>query len=362
MRKLCTGLALLACSLLSNVSVASTAEEPGTFARLQALSPDQAEMQAREWLQSQRPLTPTDQKELDRLWSTKEKTVLDRVIGTFALAQPEAQSLLERAADPDSPAPTSLPSLLTDKKQSRFFRANLGLAYAERLSLRRIYEQSLDVLSGFSPKDVVDPSAYLFHKAVAEHALLKKREALRSLAQLLDDVLDAPERYRNVGAIMVFDITRWGGTDLGSELDHVRRLMQQVERRLDLSRGGKKTQGIQEEVVKRLSDIIARLEAETDGPGTPRPPGPGKPQPPHPGPRKPGAIPDPRNPQDYPVGGTTNTPGQVDPVQMENLVKQWGKLPPRERARAMRELTRGYPPKYREVIEEYFRRLSRAGR
>jgi hypothetical protein len=40
------------------------------------------------------------------------------------------------------------------------------------------------------------------------------------------------------------------------------------------------------------------------------------------------------------------------------LAKQWGKLPEKQRAEAMQELTRDMPPKYREVIENYFRKLA----
>ena len=51
-------------------------------------------------------------------------------------------------------------------------------------------------------------------------------------------------------------------------------------------------------------------------------------------------------------------PGNVDPKKLEGLVKEWGKLPEKQRAEAMQELTRDMPPKYREVIESYFRKLA----
>ncbi len=57
-------------------------------------------------------------------------------------------------------------------------------------------------------------------------------------------------------------------------------------------------------------------------------------------------------------------PGKVDQKKLEGLAKEWGKLPEKQRAEAMMELTRDMPPKYREVIEAYFRKLaaSEAGR
>ncbi len=38
----------------------------------------------------------------------------------------------------------------------------------------------------------------------------------------------------------------------------------------------------------------------------------------------------------------------------------WGKLPEKERAQAMRELTKGAPPQYREIIENYFKKLAQS--
>jgi hypothetical protein len=43
-------------------------------------------------------------------------------------------------------------------------------------------------------------------------------------------------------------------------------------------------------------------------------------------------------------------------------VKGWGKLPEKERAKAMQDITRDMPPKYREVIETYIRRLAQSER
>jgi hypothetical protein len=55
---------------------------------------------------------------------------------------------------------------------------------------------------------------------------------------------------------------------------------------------------------------------------------------------------------------TNSGPGQVDGKKIKELAEVWGKLPPREREANMRELTRDMPPRYREVIQEYFRKLS----
>jgi hypothetical protein len=41
------------------------------------------------------------------------------------------------------------------------------------------------------------------------------------------------------------------------------------------------------------------------------------------------------------------------------MAEVWGKLPEKERAQAIRELTRDMPPRYREVIENYFKNLAK---
>ena len=108
------------------------------------------------------------------------------------------------------------------------------------------------------PEQVVDPAGYYFHKAVAEHALVMKREASTSIARLLDDVSDAPEPHKMVATLMPFDMQGWKDED--KDLGHIARLMDNIERRLDLSRGGPKTQEIQKKVVFRLDELIKEIE------------------------------------------------------------------------------------------------------
>jgi hypothetical protein len=59
-------------------------------------------------------------------------------------------------------------------------------------------------------------------------------------------------------------------------------------------------------------------------------------------------------------GGTMTGPGVVDQKRLTDYAKQWGKLPEKERAKAMAELTRDMPPRYREVIENYFKKVAQS--
>jgi len=49
----------------------------------------------------------------------------------------------------------------------------------------------------------------------------------------------------------------------------------------------------------------------------------------------------------------------VDTKRVKEIAEVWGKLPEKERARALVELTRGMPAKDRAVIEAYFKELAK---
>jgi len=238
-------------------------KEVAAFGTLRATAPDVARSQAEEWLKGAGKTDAATQTAFADLWKS-DRSVLDKVTETLCLGDPAAKKLLDEARDSKSAAPTDVPALVKDKKLSAFYRGNLALAYAKALSNRRIYEEALEALEGVKPEQVVDPATLLFHKAVAEHALMKAREASNTIVRLLDDVADSPERYKMVAALMVFDMMTWKDKDLGS----IARKMDNIERRLDLSRGGPKTQKLQKEVVARLDELIKEKENQSKGCGS----------------------------------------------------------------------------------------------
>jgi len=321
-----------------------------SFGTLKAPSADEARGQALDWLKAAGKTDEASQKAFDAIWADAERPVLDRVAQTLALGNPEAAKLLSDGHASAGPAPTAAPDLLKDMKQPIFFRANLGLAYAKGLCKRRVYEEALDVLKAARPEQVVDPASYLFHRAVAEHALMMKDDANRSIARLLDETPDCPERYKLVASLIALDMQSWRGKDLG----WIARKMDNIERRLELSRGGPQTQKIQKEVVARLDELIKQIENQAKGSSQ----------------ANAGACPNgaqPGNafgqgpmPQLDSMGGKNSGPGKVDQKKLEGLAKQWGQLQPKERAQAMQELVRDMPPEYRELIETYFRKLAQS--
>jgi hypothetical protein len=321
-------------------------KETPTFGALRPLAADVARTQSLIWLKSVGKTDVASLKAFDAIWAQSHRSVLDRVADTLCLGDPAAAKLLTSARDAATPAPQETPALLKDPKQSVYYRSNLGLAYAVALSHRRVFEEALETLKLVKPESVVDPAAYLFHRAVAEHSMTLKDDATRSIIRLLDDAADVPERYKTVAVLMAFDMQAWREKDLSD----IARKMDNIERRLELARGGPKTQKIQKDVVARLDEIIKQIEnqAKGDGNGGSCPNG-GQPG-------NPGAIPN--SPQRDSMGGKNGGPGNVDQKKLDGLAKQWGKLPEKERAQAMQELTRDMPAKYREIIESYFRKLA----
>jgi tetratricopeptide (TPR) repeat protein len=322
-------------------------KETVSFGALRTMDADAARAQALSWLKSVGKTDEASQKAFEALWSQNERPVLDRLADAFSLGDAAAAKLLATARNPASAAPQDVPAFIKDAKLSAFYRSNLGLAYAKSLSQRRVYEEALEALKLVKPENVADPATYLFHRAVAEHALGQRDEAVRSIVRLLDDTSDAPERYRMVAVLMAFDMQSWREKDLGD----IARKMDNIERRLELARGGPKTQKIQKEVISRLDELIKQMENECNGQcncnGGSCPNG-----------GKPGAGNKPSSPQRDSYGGNNSGSGNVDPKQIEALARQWGKLPEKERAKAMQELSRDMPPKYRDIIESYFRKLA----
>jgi hypothetical protein len=314
------------------------------FGVLETARPDAVKARAIAWLKDSGKFDAAIQKQVEAIWRQKDRSVLERLADTFALGNAEARTLLTEARDPKSPAPTKIPSLLTDPKQPVFFRANLALAYGRALSLRRVYEEALAVLKTARGEDVVDPAGYFFQRAVCEYSLLQKAEAEKSINRLVDEV-KGPERYQIVAVLMLMDMQTWKEKDLAA----VARKMGNIERRLELARGGPETQKLQKDVIRRLDELIKELEKKNppgDGPSPPDPKS-GDPK----GARRP--------PDETPPPGGPGGTGKVFRQRFDHLKENWGNMQPRQREEALQQLTRGMPPRYREAIENYFRNLTK---
>jgi hypothetical protein len=324
-------------------------KELASFGILRAPTFEAAKNQAQDWLKTTGKF---DQTAFDAIWNETERPLLDLVSDTLILGTPAVKAVLDEARDEKAPAPTKVPDLIKDTKLPTFFRANLAVAYAKALSSRKVYEESLEALANVKPEHVVDPAAYFFSKAVAEHGMLIKSDATRSIGRLLDEVPDAPERYKMVAALMFIEMQDWKNKDLAD----IGRKMNNIERRLELARGGPQTRKLQKEVVLNLDEIIKKLENQQKGSGSGSGQGNGG-QCPDGGQQQPGqGAGAPTSPQQDSYGGQNAGEGKVDPKRLKETIEAWGKLPEKERAKAMTEMMRNMPPAYRQMIEDFYRK------
>jgi hypothetical protein len=231
------------------------AKEDSSFGSLKAVDAAEARKQAEAWLRSVGKTDAASLAKFKTIWDA-DNPLLDKVAATLAFGDADAAKLLAEARDADNAAPTEVPATLKDKKKAEFYRNNLALAYAKALTSRKVYEEALETFAVVKPEDVVDPAAFFFHKAVCEYELMLKDRADASIDRLLVDVTDSPERYKMVAALMHFDMLTWQEKDLG----WIARKMENIQRRLDLKRGGKQTQKQQKEVLVRLDEMIKEIE------------------------------------------------------------------------------------------------------
>jgi hypothetical protein len=257
-------LAAMAVGWMSTLVSSLPAQSKGVvaFGTLEAVSAETVQTRARDWFKQTGNANPDMMQQFEALWQQQHRSALDRLADTFALGDPQTAKLLAEARDPLNPAPIKVPDQITNDKAPGFFRANLALAYAKALVHRRVYEEALDALNAVKAEDVVDPASYLFHRAVCEHGLLQKSQANQSINRLLDDVLASPDRYKTVSILMLLDMQTWKDKDLGE----IARKMENIERRLELARGGPQTQGLQKEVIRRLDELIKKLENQAKPP------------------------------------------------------------------------------------------------
>ena len=259
--------ALGAVLLFVSMAPADTGKKPArdaasTFGSLKADAAE-ARKQAEEWLKAQKADAPTLAR-FKTLWEA-DVPLLEKVVQTLVLGDPAVAKMLDAARNADADAPTAIPAVLKDPKAPAFYRSALALAYGKALAGRKVYEEALEALSLVKAEEAIDPAAFFFHKAVCEHALMIKDGADKSIDRLLVDVGDSPERYRMVAALMHFDMLTWQEKDLG----WIARKMSNIQRRLDLKRGGKDTQKQQKEVLVRLDEMIKELENKAKNPPPP---------------------------------------------------------------------------------------------
>jgi hypothetical protein len=186
---------------------------------------------------------------------------------------------------------------------------------------------------------------YYFMMAASHYALNHKKQAASHLQKLFDSFGPLARRHEAIGGIIEEELTRWKENDLGD----IRRDMRVSGDRLAGAKVGKITQTKQKEIVDKLDKLIKEKEDLASGAGKPKDQN-GQP--------KIGNADGRGSPaQDSTIiGGTGN--GTVDDKKLATIAKAWGTMPEKDRARAIMEITKDLPARYRVIIEDYFKALS----
>jgi hypothetical protein len=216
---------------------------------------------------------------------------------------------------------------------------NVRLWYARWLIHEALYDEAAEQLQGLQPQQVVDPASLLFYQGVVHYRLLNRDAGMEALAALLEGADQGPSRYVALARLMEADLK-----DLKEDsLDHIARRMEDIERRLDLGRAGKKVRSIEDGVIESLDKLIKQLEdqqqeSQSAGASNLQPSRPA---------------------QDSQIMAGKGK-GEVERKRIGSQ-SGWGNLPPRDREEALQQIGRDFPSHYRDVIEQYFRKLASEG-
>jgi len=336
---------LLFATALSATSLAHAAETSFTTEpSWQRANHDAVYRQLENYVRSQ-PLAPERLSKIRDLWFQPDAATgnqptgqLDRLANCLAEVDDRVAELVAFCAA--TKRPTKLPdfSWLADSETPPLVRFNMRLYYARWLAQNGYDDEAIAWTDGLSPADVVAPETLLFYRAVANHRVVNADRADATVAELLQRADEIPVRYQKLAELMQQDLA--GLED--DSLDHVARRMADVRRRLDLGRAGKTVQVVEDGVVASLDKMIKDLEDQAQKQQSQS--------------GSSGGAPSGTPMQDSRLA-ELKAPGKVDPRDIGHEA-DWGDMPDKEREQALQDVGREFPSHYREVIEEYFRRLA----
>ncbi len=338
-------LALLSLAVIAVVSPLRADDELQKRATWQPPSVAEAKAAVDQWLAGQKLDEPTKAK-IAALWAEDQlpavsTDVLDRLAETIALGDAAARELVAmcRGGQP-SPVPIAF-DILLDNTKPPLVRNNLRLLLGRWLAQHALYDEALDQLNTLQPDQVIDPAGLLFYQGVCHHRLLQKEPCLTALSRLMENKGKIPKRYELLAGLMEADLKPLK-TD---SLDEVSRLMDDIERRLGLGRAGKRVRTQEDDVIAKLDKMIEELEKQAQQQQASSSSQGGK---------------QPAKPMEDSQPGGGSGPGEVD-QRRPGVRSDWGNLPPKQREEATQQISKGLPSHYRDVIEEYFRKMAREG-
>jgi len=306
------------------------------------VSADAVRTRLEEYLKSAH-IGPERQTDVRDLWRATaddaDVDLLDRLAQCLAKADDRVTGLVEFCAVPRKPGqPIPEFAWLADSETPLLIRHNMRVYLARWLVSQGYYDEAISWTEGLETSDVIAPEALLFYRAIAHHQLVQPTQAHSALAQLLEQHESLPMRFQKLADLMQHDLT--GLKD--DSLDHISRRMNDIRRRLAQGQPGERAQHIEKGVIESLDKLIkqaedqAQQQAQSAANSQPM---------------------QPSTPMQESQIAELKGPGKVDRKDVGHG-SGWGNLNDKDREKALQEIGREYPSHYREVIEEYFRRLA----
>ena len=326
---------------------AESAADEGLVRRATWEIPDWADLRdrARGWIDAHADASP-DPVRVDRargLWPEVEPfddpttDRLDRFAASMALLDPRAAGLVAVSERPE----LGDASWLDAASDERELHDVMALFHGRQLVRHGFFDEARVLLQHLEVEAACDPASLLFHRAACEHWLLDAEAGLASLDRLLEQAEAIPVRYERLARLMQADLQALED----ESLDHIARRMRDITRRLDLGEAGPRTQTVQDGVIESLDKLIAKIEEQQQQQGEGGGAGSGA-----------GGSGGSRPMDDSQLAGGKG-PGEVARKDLDEE-GDWGDLPPHQREEALQQIAREFPPHYREVIENYFKRLA----
>ncbi len=292
------------------------------------------------------------QQVLDAMRTARDNESEDAVILAEALRvlYPEFNQAQQETAEDDGRAGLRKLYKLARSKD-RFLAAEAAYFMARTLYSQERHEEALpflDRLRGDLQNHTLRHGDALYYLGAAQANSLQKEAAIENLSRFLEDYPDASDRLRFSAQATLDGIV---GVNDGS-MDDIADHMDFSHRRLSFEDSGEKTREVQDKVVAMLDSLIEQAEQQQQQ--QQQQSGGGSQQ------QQSGAQQQPGAGQGQTAGGNGEAVEDTDKVRKRRGGKKsaWDQVRERDRATdALSGLKSKYPPRYRELVEQYFSEL-----
>ena len=220
---------------------------------------------------------------------------------------------------------------------------SISLDLAKDLVFNDNYQEASKILKQINPT----PSSYNeinYYSLICHFRLNQKELALKDVTILNNSFYIFSRRQQAMIFLMTQEISQW---QKDGSLDDIMRDMLKSKDKLSAGKADDDTLKTQKDIVRKLDKFIEEAESSAKGSMA----------------QIPGGNGNKGNPSQLPlldslVGGDKGK-GLILENKMKQITESWGALPPAGRERVVKEITREIPPKYKELVDSYFKSLNK---